>query len=553
MISLLKQPEYKITNPAYDQVDALIFDDPSSKVTLGYIWGSKNFIIKMTFSVTDFGTSIAKLIGSDTGNLYGLVINSSKQLLYYNNNASVVLGTLKENTKYNLELTQSGIDVTYSINGGTKLTTSFSATSGSYSAISIGGRYSSSAVFKVYYFYKENTGYVGAEYIPAMHKNDNKLGMLQDDSFKEAYSVTNYVSLPIYEITDIKLITASKLPANALTDYDELEYVESNTFNNPIDTGIEATLDNLWKFKMTVALTNVSVLNTYLFECGGLNYQVWLQPSVPRFFINYQHGNSAYQATSGHTFIKDKVFDIEFGVNSATVDGTTTLMNYATGENYSTSGNFNIFSSRSTVCYARVYACQIIHNGQVLRDLIPAKRKSDNKAGFYDLVSNSFFTNTAETYLYKEVKTEKQIVSVMFGDKQVYPDWVEKTGIIGYRTSSASNGWSSDSWYDLGKEIIPLEGDIYFSWSMSNGSSSTSCGAGYNAKTSDGIEVGLFTHSVDNFGKNGSGSSTEHKIVKESSRVPIRYVSSYCGGGTGGGSTSYSSNGKITKWLERKS
>lgn len=133
-------------------------------------------------------------------------------------------------------------------------------------------------------------------------------------------------------------------------------------------------------------------------------------------------------------------------------------------------------------------------------------------------------------------------------------NWVLKTGNLGYSSSSANNGWSGDSWRDLGKEVIVLEGDIYFSWSMSNGSSSTSCGAGYNGKTADGKEVSLFVHSVDNFGKDGSGSSTEHKTIPESRQVPIRYVSSYCGGGSGGegGSTSYHSNGKITKWLERE-
>lgn len=160
------------------------------------------------------------------------------------------------------------------------------------------------------------------------------------------------------------------------------------------------------------------------------------------------------------------------------------------------------------------------------------------------------FNNTnIDNVIYNGVKLDK----VIYNGVTVWENWIEKTGTIGAKSSSANNGWSSGSWLDLGKEIIPLEGDIYFSWSMSNGQYSTSCGAGYNGKTADGQEVGLFTHSTDSFGKNGSGSSTQHKTVAVSKQVPIRYVSSYCGGGTGGGSTSYRSNGKITKWLERKS
>lgn len=146
-----------------------------------------------------------------------------------------------------------------------------------------------------------------------------------------------------------------------------------------------------------------------------------------------------------------------------------------------------------------------------------------------------------------------QLDKVVYNGVTVWENWKEKTGTIGSCSASANNGWGDSGWIDLGKEIIPLEGDIYFSWSMSGGQYSTSCGASIGGKTVDGKEVSLFGHSNGGMGKDGSGSSTEHKTVNALGQVPIRYVMASCGGGTGGGSTSYRTSSKITKWKEKGS
>lgn len=41
----------------------------------------------------------------------------------------------------------------------------------------------------------------------------------------------------------------------------------------------------------------------------------------------------------------------------------------------------------------RMYYCKIYDNDVLVRDFIPAVRDSDGKAGFYDLVTNQFYTN----------------------------------------------------------------------------------------------------------------------------------------------------------------
>ena len=46
-----------------------------------------------------------------------------------------------------------------------------------------------------------------------------------------------------------------------------------------------------------------------------------------------------------------------------------------------------------TKSYLKVYSCQIFSSDALMRDFIPAKRKSDGVIGLYDLVSGTFFTD----------------------------------------------------------------------------------------------------------------------------------------------------------------
>jgi hypothetical protein len=41
----------------------------------------------------------------------------------------------------------------------------------------------------------------------------------------------------------------------------------------------------------------------------------------------------------------------------------------------------------------KMYYCKIYDNDILVRDFIPAVRDSDSKPGFYDLVTNQFYTN----------------------------------------------------------------------------------------------------------------------------------------------------------------
>ena len=113
-----------------------------------------------------------------------------------------------------------------------------------------------------------------------------------------------------------------------------------------------------------------------------------------------------YGATSRYSF--DFQFDynpaaqaqihpnlFEFG-STVRVDGTT----YATISGVDWSSNtqsFHLFGARTNYNGARIYTFELWDGNNLVRDLIPCYRKSDNVIGFYDRITKSLFTSTVGT------------------------------------------------------------------------------------------------------------------------------------------------------------
>lgn len=59
------------------------------------------------------------------------------------------------------------------------------------------------------------------------------------------------------------------------------------------------------------------------------------------------------------------------------------------------SGSFTLFGAYQYFGNIRIYYCKLWDtNGQLIRNMIPCYRKSDSVPGFYDLVNNTFYTNS---------------------------------------------------------------------------------------------------------------------------------------------------------------
>ena len=188
---------------------------------------------------------------------------------------------------------------------------------------------------------------------------------------------------------------ASTLPVG----YTEVEYVESSG-SQYVNTGIEpkTTTRVVCEFQYTVV--NGSA------QCGwgstgskesfffGVASDNTFKVSVSGNFTTSPTGVAA--DTGRHTF--------DLSTSALKLDGTAFANASTSPFSNAASGNtLYLFAlhagwSPNIVNYAsmRIFSCQIYDGDTLVRDFVPAVRGSDDKAGLYDLVSESFFGATGD-------------------------------------------------------------------------------------------------------------------------------------------------------------
>ena len=89
-----------------------------------------------------------------------------------------------------------------------------------------------------------------------------------------------------------------------------------------------------------------------------------------------------------------KLFSIDKSINwyrNGTLVGSETMGSMTSN---STLYLFNYHNSYQGYSFnGKMYFCRIWHNGEIVRDLVPCYRKSDNVIGFLDVVNNVFYAN----------------------------------------------------------------------------------------------------------------------------------------------------------------
>ncbi len=153
--------------------------------------------------------------------------------------------------------------------------------------------------------------------------------------------------------------------------YTELEYIES-TGTQYIDTGIAVSDNNSFSCKAAKTGNSGSILAQ-----GNNNLRI-ASGSITWYSKNYHF---AYAAANDvfHTF--------ECGFNYLKVDGND--ITGVTDSDSATGVNVMALGGDCKVSYLKIYDS----NNVLVRNLIPAKRNSDNEVGMYDTVTNTFFTN----------------------------------------------------------------------------------------------------------------------------------------------------------------
>lgn len=181
-----------------------------------------------------------------------------------------------------------------------------------------------------------------------------------------------------------------RLPA----EYQEVEYIES-TGTQYIDTGVLPDNNSItWKIKAkfksvsSQQIMGSGWINGTRFSIAsgtGSNFQVafgagW--KDLPQQKDTAIHHYIVNTYISGYSKIDDFP-QIEASVSSATFSEKKTIFLFARNR----AGAIDYY------CNAYIYTSEIYKNGELIQNLIPCYRKSDNEPGMYDTVTKQFFTN----------------------------------------------------------------------------------------------------------------------------------------------------------------
>ena len=183
-------------------------------------------------------------------------------------------------------------------------------------------------------------------------------------------------------------------------EYQEVEYLEG-TGTQYIDTGvfINSTTDIVdMQIAPTQGNADVSVFGYYGYE------------DTCEFGLLANKFRSNVKATSGSTYNVNQKYNINYSSGNWSVDGTqiTNGNSSSTGikSAYLFARNYNASLKQSPV---RVYSLKIKRNNEIIRNLVPVARKSDNKPGMLDMANlskNLFdenYENISANLVYKPI------------------------------------------------------------------------------------------------------------------------------------------------------
>lgn len=187
------------------------------------------------------------------------------------------------------------------------------------------------------------------------------------------------------KIQDLKslVLYGNSIQSNLPDGYTQLEYIES-TGTQGIDTGINPTVAKSTEIQIKLSETVLSGSGSGF----GLNTNL----NVVNTTLEYWRINGVQTNTTRQV---GKIFNITL---KQTSQGRYYNINGEEGYGSSRepSGSFYLGVLGEAPGYnlkAKWYYCKILENNQLVQNLVPARRNSDNVLGMYDTVSNTFLTN----------------------------------------------------------------------------------------------------------------------------------------------------------------
>ena len=225
------------------------------------------------------------------------------------------------------------------------------------------------AIYKLYSCKITDNGEVKRDFVPAQRKSDGAIGLydLQNGNFYESAS-ENAFELP-------------KTTDSVFSDnYVRLEYIQ-NTNGQYIKTGykaganvtvsmnLEITDWKVWGSSIFGSRSSFHSGNTFAVSQNGSRNELWTEIG-------------SYQYTYPATNPNERVVRTLSGTSNFKGDGIELTL-FGINEN----GNCD---SKGAAIY-KLYSCKITDGAKVVRDFVPAQRKSDGMNGLYDLQNGVFY------------------------------------------------------------------------------------------------------------------------------------------------------------------
>jgi len=251
--------------------------------------------------------------------------------------------------------------------------------------------------------------------VPAVNLSNNNVGMY--DLVQNIFFASAVNDQPF--IAGENANFACKPAPNTAHQYEQLTYLEStNSQNNHQYINIDVRMKSTISVDMTLLPTQQNKDERFLgaydngIYIGQLSSKWRYGPSCSYndLAIDYNNPTRIIAKTNTWTF------------------NDTTLTKSALGNNNQSILLFAA-SYRNDTPYGygacKLYECKIYDSDTLIRDFIPARRKSDNVLGLYDNIEHRFFTNDGNgTFLAGEVSARNRIDDVTYIPlRPVIPKW----------------------------------------------------------------------------------------------------------------------------------
>ena len=224
------------------------------------------------------------------------------------------------------------------------------------------------------------------------------ISQYQETEFEDVYDKTTekwyklnnlnrYEEYGVYGSGRTSCEGSSRLPQG----YTEVEYIE-NTSTPYIDTGIYLNTSN---FEVGYTIVGNSSFWGYCHQNAANG--TWLGVENAIAWYGRWSSNTTYRVDMS-SYLTSGTNAIVYKQNGVTINGNTVSKSLTMGSDsiankpllFFVRYDFYIGDVERKVSF-KAKSLYIKNNGELVRNFVPAKRNSDNKYGFYDLVTNTFY------------------------------------------------------------------------------------------------------------------------------------------------------------------